>query len=106
MSTPSDPLPDDDIPFTFEEYLFQMNNDPDFAAGMQRCYAAALALPPGPETEDMQNSARAAIQLHKHYEGAFYAKKALTECMELAKHAPADDYPDLLRRLSALATEA
>ena len=106
MKIPFQPLPDGEEPHTVKEFLFRLQHDPGFAGTMQRHYEAALALPAGPDTADMQRQARAALKALKHHQGAWLGMQALKKGQALMEdpHEPCD--PDLMARLEALAREA
>jgi len=106
MKVPFQPLPDGEEPHTVKEFLFRLKHDPGFAERMQQHYEAALALPAGPDTEDMQNKARAALKTLKHHQGAWHAMQALQKGQALIE-APRDLHDsELFARLAALASEA
>ena len=104
MNTPPQPEPDDEPPFTFEEFMFRLKHDPGFAGAMQRSYEAALALPEGPETADMQEAARKGLAVLMRQQGALHAVR-LFERVRALMETPAGERPDI-EGMEALTTEA
>lgn len=105
MKIPFQPLPDGEPKLDVPQFLFRLKHDPGFAPLMQRHYEAALALPAGPDTEDMQRSAKAALKTLKHHQGAWHAMQALKRCVDL-KEQPGLSREELLTQMAALASEA
>ena len=89
---------------TLPEFLARLKNDPEFAPMMQRHYEAALALPDGPDTAEMQQAARRALATLKHHQGAWHAKCLLEQAQDMF-HRAGEESLDL-ERMEALMTEA
>jgi hypothetical protein len=104
MKKPFQPLPDGEPMLSLPQFLARLKNDPGFAPLMQRHYEAALALPEGPDTADMQQAARRALAMLKHHQGAWHAKRLLEEAQGLFDRAEGE--PLDLGRMEALMSEA
>jgi hypothetical protein len=106
MKTPFQPLPDDEPPMDLQQFLARLKLEPGFAETMRKHYEAALALPLTPETEDLHQSASAALRTLRHHQGAVHCQKVLKTIIETVETPGFTPDPDELRGLLAKTEEA
>lgn len=105
MSTPFQPLPDDEPLLDKAQFLFRLKHDPGFVQKMREHYEAALALPLNEDTAEMHKSAAAALRMLKHRQGALHAMKLLSQVAALGEgEEPAAS--EVLARVKTLMAEA
>ncbi len=106
MKTRFQPLPDGESPLDVKQFLHRLQHDPAFADTMQAHYERILASPHNPDTAEMHQAAQAALRTLKHHQGAWKAKQALEQAIQLLDPATGTPGATTLRRLHALADEA
>ena len=107
MKIPFQPFPDGVKPLTLEQFRYRLEHHDGFGPLMQRHYEEALSLPSGPDTEEMQSEARAALKTLKHYQGKLLSIRTLEKCKaELLQATPADWDEAFRRRLLAFVAES
>ncbi|MCX6839226.1 MAG: hypothetical protein NTX35_15660 [Verrucomicrobia bacterium] len=106
MKTRFQPLPDGEPPLDVKPFLHHLRHDPGFAETMQAHCKSRLATPHSPDTAVVHQAAQAALRTLKHHQGAWKAKQALEQAIQLLDPATGAHDATTLRRLHALADEA
>lgn len=87
-----------------------LQNDPDFIPLLQSQYAAALALPAGPDTEELHRAARTASVALEHTVAVMHAGQALQKARALIAdfmaHPDSSEVRSRLAPVEALTTDA